>query len=271
MRLLLLWSVLLFSTTQVFAQQTKAQNFVGASLDVRFGSSSQDRLLIETGDDGYLSNNYEVKFFDYQVHHTAIRLSSYAGRKVSKRIDLGFSFDINSSFSSRNYEYLEVSEIQSETSDIYAGYFGDYYKIFTFPLAPLYTQPYAKSGKHFNLLLAPLIRYNFITDRRLGLDLTLIYGISQELHYTKGYRIRPDANGDKEVYVNNFKSDLKTGRAGIGRASLGLSYNFKNDWRLRFRKDLLHYNGTEKKSALPEHANHLVLECRFCFKLFLNN
>lgn len=263
MRLLLLWSVLLFSTSQVFSQQTKAQNFIGASLDVGFGSSSQSRLLIETGDDGYLSNDYEVKFFNYQVHHTAIRLSSYAGRKVSKRIDLGFSFDINSSFSSRNYEYLEVSEIQSETSDIYAWYFRDYYKIFTFPLAPRYTQPYAKSGKHFNLLLAPLIRYNFITDRRLGLDLTLIYGISQELHYTKGYRIRPDANGDYEVYVHNFKSDLKTGRVGIGRASLGVSYNFKNDWRLRLRKDLLHFNSTGEQDSLPEQANYLVLEYQF--------
>lgn len=263
MRLLLLWSVLLFSTTQVFAQQTKAQNFIGASLDFIFGSPRQDVLRIETGDDGYSSSNYEVKYFDYQVYYTAIRLSSYAGRKVSKRINLGFSFDINSSFSSRNYEYLEVSEIQPETPYTPTWYYIDYYKIFTFPLAPRYTQLYAKSGKHFNLLLAPLIRYNFITDRRLGLDLTLIYGISQELHYTKGYRIRPDANGDYEVYVNNFKSDLKTGRVGIGRASLGLSYSFKNDWRLRLRKDLLHFNSTGEQDSLPEQANHLVLEYQF--------
>jgi hypothetical protein len=263
MRLLLLWSVLLFSTSQVFSQQTKAQNFIGASLDVGFGSSSQGRLLIESGDDGYLSNNYEVKIFDYQVNHTAIRLSSYAGRKVSKRIDLGFSFDISSSFFSRNYEYLEVSEIQPESTNTYEWYYRDYYKIYKFPLAPRYTQTYAKSGKHFNLLLAPLIRYNFITDRRIGLDLTLIYGISQELHYTKGYRIRPDANGDYEVYVNNFKSDLKTGRAGIGRASLGLSYNFKNDWRLRLRKDLLHFNSAGGQDFLPKHVNLLVLEYQF--------
>ena len=29
------------------------------------------------------------------------------------------------------------------------------------------------------------------------------------------------------------------------------------------QKDLLHYIDTEKKSALPEHANHLVLEYQF--------
>ena len=268
MRLLLLWSVLLFLTTQVFAQQTKAQNFVGASLDVRSSSLSYKQLRIWTTDDNGIILDYrnpQVLNFDYQEHLRAIRLSSYAGRKVTKRLDLGFSFDINSSFYSRNYGYLEVREIKSESirrDNVF--FYRDNSKIFTFPVAPRYIQPYAKSGKHFNLLLAPLIRYNFITDRRLGLDFTLIYGISQELDYTKGYKIRSNANGDKEVYVNNFKSGLKTGRKGIGRASLGLTYNFKNAWRLRFRKDLMHFDSRGNQELVPsKDGNYLILEYQF--------
>ena len=279
MRLILLIYTFLLSSIQLFGQQSEARNFVGASLDFKFVSPTQGILYDGYYDRGILNDTFldpndtmDVLFqgleaFNYQTSGSAIRLSSYVGRSLGKRLDIGLSFDVNSRFRVRNYENLKVGEVEDpklNSSRVDNGqYTWSYFQVFRFPLEDNSFRFYQKKAKHFSLLLAPLIRYNIIVDRRIGLDLSMVYGISQTLDFVKAYRRRINDAGEYEVYLEDFKSDRKRNRHGLGRASLGLTYNFKNAWRFRFRKDLVHFTGLKNKDFFPTHGNYLVFEYQF--------
>lgn len=252
MRLQFLISVLLFIATHAFGQQSEVRNFIGASLDSRLDPAKHQ-----------ISHEYG----NFSTRDWAIRMSSYMGRKVTKRLDLGISFDLNSRFLFYSYGHIQEDKLSNLEDGIFLinpiYFIGNNIREFTFPFPLYFYQEYTKNSKYFNLILAPLIRYNFIKDRRLGLDLMVVYGISQSLNFTKAYRMRMSDSGEDEIYFEKFKSNRIGFRNGVGKASLGLTYNLKNDWRLRIQKDLLHFSKIWGLDYQRLRSNNLVLEYQF--------